>query len=131
MGFLRRKKYDLCLCLEVAEHLPESYAERLVKTLCRLSDNVLFSAAIPNQGGQGHLNEKWQSYWARLFEKFGFGAAEKQLDIRCQEEIELWYRQNIVLYKKGSKGKVEDFVLPAYYEQISTGFINRLRDYGR
>ncbi len=112
------RKFDLCICLEVAEHLKPSRAEGLVKMLCSLSDRVLFSAAIPYQGGQGHVWENWQSYWAELFAREGFGAAERQPDIRGCEDVELWYRQNIVLYEHGAKGEVEDFVLPEYYIQI-------------
>jgi len=112
------RKFDLCLCLEVAEHLKPSRAEGLVQMLCSLSDRVLFSAAIPHQGGNGHVHEAWQSYWAVLFKQNGFGAAKYQPNIRDCEDVELWYRQNIVLYERGAKGRVKDFVLPAYYLQI-------------
>ena len=39
--------YDLALCLEVGEHIDKKFSSTLVSTLCNLSDNVLFSAAIP------------------------------------------------------------------------------------
>jgi SAM-dependent methyltransferase len=112
------RKFDLALCLEVAEHLKPARAEGLVKMLCNLSDRVLFSAAIPHQGGTGHVNEAWQSWWAELFRAEGFGAAARQPDIEDCEEVEFWYRQNIVLYERGARGQVQDFVLPAYYVQI-------------
>ncbi len=112
------RKFDLCLCLEVAEHLKPSRAEGLIKMLCNLSDRILFSAAIPHQGGQGHVHEAWQTYWAEMFMREGFGASEHQPDIRRNEEVELWYRQNIILYERGARGAVEDFVLPEYYVQI-------------
>lgn len=114
-------KFDLCLCLEVAEHLKPSRAEQLVKLLCSLSDRVLFSAAIPHQGGTGHINEQWQSWWAELFAHEGFGASDRQPGIRCNPDIEFWYRQNIVLYERGARGNVEDYVMPAYYMQIVEG----------
>jgi len=112
------KEFDLCICLEVAEHLKPSRAEPLVEYLCLLSDYVLFSAAIPYQGGQGHVNEQWQSYWAELFLEQGFGVEPSMFKVRDELEAELWYRQNIVLYKRGENGKVYNFVLPEYYEQI-------------
>jgi hypothetical protein len=112
------RKYDLCLCLEVAEHLRSDRAEALVEMLCSLSDHVLFSAAIPRQDGTNHINEQWQSWWATIFKKYGFGPASTQPDIRNNSLIELWYRQNIVLYERGRQGKVTDFVLPEYYMQI-------------
>ena len=60
-------EYDLAISLEVAEHLPESRAESFIGDLCKLSKVVLFSAAIPNQGGDHHINEQWQSYWYGIF----------------------------------------------------------------
>lgn len=115
------RRFDLCLCLEVAEHLRPERAEGLVGYLCSLADRVLFSAAIPFQGGVGHVNEQWQSWWAELFIKQGFGAAKRQPEIRENEEVELWYRQNIVLYERGGGGRVVDFVLPEYYIEIVKG----------
>jgi hypothetical protein len=41
------RKFDLAISGEVAEHLPAT----LVGTLTSVSDVVLFSAAIPGQGG--------------------------------------------------------------------------------
>jgi len=65
-------RYDLCISFEVAEHLPPDSAEVFVDFLTALSSIVVFSAAIPQQGGTNHLNEKWQSYWIQLFEKRGY-----------------------------------------------------------
>lgn len=115
---------DLVICLEVAEHLKPSRAKPLVDYLCSLSDYVLFSAAIPNQGGNGHVNEQWQTYWAKLFKENGFGCVPIHPELRTNPEIELWYRQNIVMYMRGARGVVENFVLPEYYEQITNGLKN-------
>ena len=116
---------DLVLCLEVAEHLHPSRASELVNYLCSFGNYVLFSAAIPFQGGNGHVNEQWQTYWAELFRKNGFGTSEDSiklaLEIVYNEDVELWYRQNMVLYERGANGRVTNFVLPEYYEQIVKG----------
>jgi 2-polyprenyl-3-methyl-5-hydroxy-6-metoxy-1,4-benzoquinol methylase len=40
-------RFHLAICLEVAEHLSPIRGPGLVADLCRLSDAVLFSAAIP------------------------------------------------------------------------------------
>lgn len=66
------RKYDLCLCMEVAEHLPPEYAGNLVNTLTGLSNRVLFTAALPGQGGNDHINEQPHEYWIKLFRKKGF-----------------------------------------------------------
>lgn len=59
--------YDLCLCLEVAEHLPESLADTLVARLVETAPTILFSAAVPGQGGHGHINCQPKEYWEHKF----------------------------------------------------------------
>ena len=97
--FRVEKKFDLAVSLEVAEHLlPESVAS-LVDSLCSLAPVVLFSSAIPGQGGINHLNEQWQDYWAKQFSQKGFAAIDC---IRRQtwhnEKVLFWYAQNILLF---------------------------------
>lgn len=46
-----KRRYDLAQTFEVAEHLRPERADSLVEDLTKLSDLVLFSAAIPYQGG--------------------------------------------------------------------------------
>jgi SAM-dependent methyltransferase len=118
-------KYDLVLCMEVAEHIEERFAGSLVDLLTSLGDVVLFSAAIPNQGGRGHVNEQWQHYWARLFQDRGYKGNVIE-DIRWNPNIEVWYRQNSVLYvKQNNKLEVKynptpvlPFVLPEMYMNV-------------
>ena len=66
------KKYDLVLCIEVAEHLHEQYADVLVDSLVNAGDMIFFTAAIPNQGGFCHHNEKPFQYWVEKFSKRGY-----------------------------------------------------------
>ena len=97
--FIIPKKVDLAISLEVAEHLSPSRATYFVDQLVKTSPVVLFSAAIPNQGGVNHLNEQWQSYWMELFEKRGFVAHDciRPLVMR-NESVKWWYAQNTFLY---------------------------------
>jgi SAM-dependent methyltransferase len=93
------KKYDMAISVEVAEHLPEQSAEKFIKTLTQASDLVVFSAAIPFQGGTNHINEQWQSYWYNIFKQFGFiGIDCLRKKIWNQSEVQSWYKQNIMLY---------------------------------
>jgi 2-polyprenyl-3-methyl-5-hydroxy-6-metoxy-1,4-benzoquinol methylase len=108
--------FDLAICMEVAEHLPESRAIELVKFLCSHSDTVLFSAAIPYQGGTGHVNEQWQTWWEKIFNKLGYFGTN-MYSINGNKDVALWYRQNTVLYKKGINAHVFDYVEPDYYEE--------------
>ena len=93
-----KKKYDLAMSMEVAEHLHVEVADQFVKTLCDSADTVLFSAAHPGQGGDGHLNEQPKEYWIEKFERNGFHAVEISAHFRNNEKIESWYRQNVVLF---------------------------------
>jgi hypothetical protein len=97
------KRFDLAISLEVAEHLPPQYAKGFVDSLVNASDLVLFSAAIPQQGGRNHYNEQWPDYWAAFFRDKGYGVLDViRQRIWNDERIPYWYRQNILLYvKKG------------------------------
>jgi 2-polyprenyl-3-methyl-5-hydroxy-6-metoxy-1,4-benzoquinol methylase len=68
---LASRQFDLAMCLEVAEHLPGDVAPSLVRRLTQLSSIILFSAAIPGQGGVDHVNEQWPNYWENLFSQLG------------------------------------------------------------
>lgn len=97
-------KFDLAMSLEVAEHLPESIADTFAKSLCDASDNILFSAAVPGQNGVNHINEQWPSYWVPKFQALGYSCSSNfRFDFWHDDEIENWYRQNILLFKKENK----------------------------
>lgn len=92
-------RVDLALSLEVAEHLSPARAESFVADLVAMAPAVLFSAAIPGQGGVGHRNEQWPSWWAGHFATHGYLAYDVvRPAIWTDEAIPAWYRQNIVLY---------------------------------
>jgi SAM-dependent methyltransferase len=65
------ERFDLCLCFEVAEHLPPQYADRLVTLVAALAPVAVFTAAPPGQGGVGHFNEQPPSYWIDRFARHG------------------------------------------------------------
>lgn len=94
------RRFDLAQSLEVAEHLAPEAADRFVATLCALSDIVLFSAAVPGQGGEMHINEQHPSWWAARFKAQGyesFDAVRPQLR-EAAVDVAPWYKFNTVLY---------------------------------
>jgi SAM-dependent methyltransferase len=93
------RRFDLAVSLEVGEHLPARSAAQFVKDIARTAPFVLFSTAIPAQGGMRHVNEQWPSYWEQLFGAEGFLRLDPiQRLIRDDLRVEWWYRQNVYLY---------------------------------
>ncbi len=91
-------QFGLAVSLEVAEHLPPGRAASFIADLCRLAGVVLFSAAIPGQGGAGHLNEQPPSYWAGLFETHGYAVSGAlRWTIWDDGRVENWYSQNLLI----------------------------------
>jgi hypothetical protein len=92
-------RFDLAMSLEVAEHLDASRADGFVADLCSLSDVLLFSAAIPHQGGADHRNENWPEYWAARFEQHGYVPLDFLREMLwTNSKIEWWYRQNVLVF---------------------------------
>lgn len=92
------RRFDLAVCLETAEHLPAAAARGLVASLTSLAPVILFSAAIPFQGGQHHLNEEWPEYWARLFAEHRVRFADcLRARVWTNPCVDWWYAQNMFL----------------------------------
>lgn len=99
------RRFDLAICLEVVEHLPETSACLIVGELVRLAPTVLFSAAMPRQGGTGHVNCQPPAYWADLFAAHGYGCDDTlRLDIWDLPNVEPWYKSNLLLFSEAIDG---------------------------
>lgn len=116
------ERFDLAISLEVAEHLPRERASSFVAEVVQLAPAVLFSAAIPYQGGTGHINEQWPSWWAELFAGHGYRPVDLRREFWEASDIPNWYRQNMLLYVAASHPAsvhavehVVDAVLPEHY----------------
>lgn len=95
------RKFDLAICLEVAEHLEERFAEILISNLTSSADIILFSAAIPGQGGTQHVNLQFPKYWNQLFAHKGFALFLDPREIFFKNmKIAPWYQQNALVYRK-------------------------------
>lgn len=95
------EQYDLAVCLEVAEHLTPSRAESFIEELTKMSNVILFSAAIPKQGGDHHYNEQWLTYWTNIFDKQDFKLADiLRGRFWDNKNIYWWYKQNMVFFIK-------------------------------
>jgi SAM-dependent methyltransferase len=93
------RRFDVALCLEVAEHLPASSTENLVEALTSYSPVVVFSASVPFQEGTGHINEQWLEYWIERFSNHGYVAIDYlRPKIWNNPAVEWWYAQNTIFY---------------------------------
>ena len=93
------RQYDLAMSIEVAEHLNPESSNHFVESLCKLSNIVLFSAAIPGQPGHCHINANWPDFWADKFSQHGYtGFDFIRPQIWHKEELLLCHRQNVVIY---------------------------------
>lgn len=117
------RRFDLAVCVEVAEHLPPRMARPLVDWLTTAADRVVFSAATPGQGGKGHINLQPPAYWAELFERQGFIRRDVlRSKILHERDVPVWYRQNLFLFVKANcelAADEPDF-LPPGFELVQT-----------
>lgn len=94
-----RPHYDLVLSPEVAEHLRPQLADAF---LAGSGDPIVFSAAVPLQGGQHHVNEQWPDYWIGRCAAHGLQPFDiLRLALWDHQEVPAWYRQNMLLFLRG------------------------------
>lgn len=118
------RQYDLACSLEVAEHLPADAGSRLVAKLCQAAPVVLFSAAIPGQGGTAHINEAWVDEWRQHFAHHGYRPLDiVRWKIWGRSEVEWWYQQNIIVYIEGGLLNSRPDLLPVD-DQISLNVVH-------
>ena len=99
LPFALDRRFDLAISAEVAEHLPYGRSETFVRDLTALSDVVLFSAALPYQGGTNHINEQWLEFWAILFQRQGYVPIDVlRRQFWSEQTVEFWYSQNLVVF---------------------------------
>jgi len=93
------RHFDLVVSLEVAEHIPHASADTFVDSLVRHGDIVLFSAAIPGQGGTFHVNEQWPEYWGKRFKARGYVGIDCVRPLVWEDpSVDYWYAQNVFLF---------------------------------
>jgi cyclopropane fatty-acyl-phospholipid synthase-like methyltransferase len=98
------RRADVVLSTEVAEHLPEKFADRFVALLGEAGPVVVLTAATPGQGGTGHVNEQPNDYWIAKFVQRGFEYREAtalawRTDWR-RRGIPSWYANNVMVFAR-------------------------------
>lgn len=109
--------YDLAMSVEVGEHLKKESAKQFVDTLCSAAPVVMFGAAIPFQGGEHHINEQWQTYWAELFACSGYVAVDCiRKRVWNDPSVAYYYAQNTLVY--ADPNRIDDY--PLLKEELRT-----------
>jgi SAM-dependent methyltransferase len=116
------RRFEVVLCLEVAEHLEATVAPVLVESLTKHSDKVVFSAACPGQPGQHHVNCQWPEYWQALFNARGYACEDSlRWQIWSVKDIEPWYRQNLfIAVKDFSTAGKEERIRPVVHPDMNS-----------
>jgi len=129
-NFFTGKHFDLAVSLEVAEHLQPEMSPILLESLTKVAPIVVFSAAVPGQGGHGHINLRSRDYWHKEFASRNFIVADRLRErLRVNPNVAPWYRYNLLDYIYTDHPKVpqlsevihrliasESDVATAYYE---------------
>lgn len=102
------ERTDFCLCLEVLEHCPPNKSEAFVEALTKISDRIIFSVAVPGQGGDGHINCMTKDAAKQLFAKHNYFERSEEtshiLNYMKRNYHLGWLVQNLlVMVKLGNK----------------------------
>ena len=94
-----QRRFDLVVSIEVGEHIKPTSSEALVRSIARHGNVALFSAALPGQGGSGHINEAWPHSWARRFAQHGFDTYDLiRQTVWGDSRVAPWVQQNALLF---------------------------------
>lgn len=106
LPFQPKDSFEIVLCLEVAEHIHDVYADTMVNTiveLCQKGGTIIFTAAVPRQGGFHHINLKPRKYWIEKFNTVGCQFKEILTeDIRKELQLKVlpWLKSNLMVFIK-------------------------------
>ena len=95
------KTFDFVLSLEVGEHIPKEFEDVYINNVLKHTHNyVLLSWAIPDQRGDGHVNEQPNSYIIDKITSLGF-KYDEDISIGLRNSAQArWFKNTLMLFKK-------------------------------
>ena len=99
------EKAELVLCIEVAEHIDESLEDKVVeKVVSSVEKTLIWTAAVPGQGGIGHINCKNKEEWAEKIEKSGlirnYEKEAELIEYISQGYHMGWFKNNVMVFDR-------------------------------
>jgi hypothetical protein len=98
---------NVALCIEVAEHIKEKLSRQIVKSCLGILERrgiLIWSAAIPGQGGVGHINCQPKEYWHNIFRACGairLHELEEDMLSSIRRGYHMgWFTQNAMIFMK-------------------------------
>lgn len=96
---------DTVLCIEVAEHIDPEQEDLVVeKVASAVKKTLIWTAAAPGQGGQGHINCKPKQEWADKLTKAGLvrnHEKEAELISFCKNGMHMiWFINNVLYFER-------------------------------
>ncbi|WP_407525573.1 methyltransferase domain-containing protein [Lacibacter sp. MH-610] len=92
-------KFDLAISIEVAEHLNPAVSSSFIEWMTSMADVIVFSAAVPSQDGDGHINCRSRSDWYQFIKQDNFVIADTlRQHFISNPRLGLWHKLNIVDY---------------------------------
>lgn len=92
-------KFDLAISIEVAEHLNPDVSSSFIEWMTSMADVIVFSAAVPSQDGDGHINCRSRSDWYQFIKQHNFVIADTLRQyFTSNSRLGLWHKLNIVDY---------------------------------
>lgn len=93
--------YDLVICLEVGEHIPEKYEQVVIDNICEfVTKDLILSWAVPGQGGAGHFNERGNNYIIREFVRRGLIFDMDRSNILRKVASLKWFKQTLLAFHR-------------------------------
>jgi SAM-dependent methyltransferase len=96
-----RDDYDLVLCLEVGEHIPDKHQNVFIDNLARFSKDILIlSWALPGQGGTGHVNCLSNETVIELMKNKGFNFDKHMSEYLRKNSKLSWFKNTLMVFKR-------------------------------
>jgi len=99
---------ELAFCLEVIEHIDAEFEDVAIDNILDIAGKwLIFSGAVPNQGGNNHVNEKPHQYWIDKIESKGLtfkkSMTENLRKSWKESNVQWWYWKNVMVFERIEK----------------------------